>query len=246
MIGQLQESPYELMEAEIKKLRAKHRKEMLYIKKNMNRKFKMAVKEIEDQAVFELKQQEENHKKAVNRISKSWNIEKQEIENRSMAVEQENFFLKNELNEYKASHDTMIKEIERLKKIIDDLEEENDAYKEHIAGQINYEHQKRENRCEECLQTDNIASIRKSNKEIGVSIKSSMSGGYRQDSFPNLVTLEPNFANKSVYISTARDFEPVHELHTRRSFFDNPIMYKVSVTLTHSQLILSTCPPMNM
>jgi len=72
-------------------------------------------------------------------------------------------------------------------------------------------------------------------------LKSSVSGfGGRQDSFPNLVTLEPHQMNKSVNISTARDFEPVaQEIHTRRSFFDNPIISKVSkLFLSHTAIAL--------
>jgi len=133
----------------MKKVRSKNRRDVAYIKKNMNRKFKRTMREIEDQAIFELNRQEENHKKAVNKITKNWSAEKHHLEERNSSLEQENGFIRRELEEYKASHDNQIKEMERLKKIIDQLEDENDSFKDHIAEQINYETLKRENQCEE-------------------------------------------------------------------------------------------------
>lgn len=139
-------SPYKLIDTEVKKVKSKHRKDVAYMKKNMARRLKRTIQEMEGQAVHELTKQEENHKKAVFKITKNWEVERQSLEDRNKFLEQENVFIRNELNEYKGSHDSMIKEIERLKKIIDDLEEENDAYKEHIAAQIQHENYMKNNK----------------------------------------------------------------------------------------------------
>ena len=112
-------------------------------------------------------------------------------------------------------------------KYIDDLEDENDAYKQHITAQMNYDTMQRNNRWEEWLQTDILASMRKSHKDVGISMKSSIITNGRQDSFPNLVTLEPNFGPKSIHISTARDFEPTHDFQRRSFYFNDPIISKV-------------------
>ena len=88
---------------------------MMYIKKNMNRKFKRILKEVEDQAKLEIDRQEESHRRAVFKITKNWNSEKATLEEKSKYLEQENCFLRNENNEYKQKHDLYIMEIERLK-----------------------------------------------------------------------------------------------------------------------------------
>lgn len=72
---------------------------------------------------------------------KKWTVERASLEESNLYLTQESEFLKNELDQYKVSHDNMIKEIERLKKYIDDLEDENDEYKQHLAQFItNQEH----------------------------------------------------------------------------------------------------------
>jgi chromosome segregation ATPase len=220
------ESPNKYFDTEIKKIKSKQRRDIVYIKKNMNKRFKRIIKEIKESSNKELASQDDNHKKAVMKVTKNWTEEKLSLEDRARDAEQENNFLRNELNEYKSSHDSMIKEIERLKKIIDEVEDENDAYKEHITTQVNIENERRENKCEECLQTDFLISARKSNKNVGASMRSSISG-CRQDSFPNLVTLEPNDIYKSVHISTASNCEPTNDLQTGRSFLKNPIIVQV-------------------
>ena len=73
------------------------------------------MKEFEQSAIQELQVQDQNHKKAVMEITKTWTEEKQAMEDRIRELEQQNSFLRTELNDYKASHDNMIKEIERHK-----------------------------------------------------------------------------------------------------------------------------------
>ena len=216
-----------IIEKEIEKVKSKHRRDMMYIKKNMNRRFKRALKEIDEQAKWEIDTQEETHKRFLFKITKNWNLEKATLEEKNKYLDQENTFLKNEINDYKQKHDSFIMEIERLKKYIDELEEENDAYKDHITTRMNLEAMNKLNKWEEWLQTENLASVRRSHKEIGVSMKSSIATNGRQDSFPNLVTLEPNFGLKSVHISTARDFEPVQDIQRRSLYFNDPIITKV-------------------
>ncbi|CAI2358837.1 unnamed protein product [Moneuplotes crassus] len=217
---------------EIQKLKAKHRRDMMYVKKNMNRKFKRTIKQIEIQTDKRFIEQEQNHKKAVLKITKDWEEEREELDRKVTEFGQENKFLKNELREYKESHDDMIKEIERLKKIINSLEDENDAFKQHIHSQMIMENEKRQNMCEECLQTDILISARYSNKGVGQSIKSSIShNNLRQDSFPNFVTLEPILHNKSIHVSSARDLEPVNDrIHSqcdsKASFIGKPTFTK--------------------
>lgn len=216
---------------EIMKIKSKHRREIMYIKQNMNRRFKKNIKEFEEDTVRQFNNQEINHKKAVVKITKDWDKERHRLESRKNELEGENNILRTELAEYKDSHDSMIKEIERLRKIIENFEEENEAYKDHINTHINMENEKRENMCEECLQTDNLISARYSNKGVGASLKSTISQ-HRQDSYPNFITLEPNFMQKSVHISTARDLnpsneEPSQDLPISGSYVNNPLIEKV-------------------
>lgn len=220
-------NPMNIIDQEVEKVKAKHRKDVMYIKKNMNRRFKRIIKEVEDQAKSEIDRQEESHKRAVFKITKNWNSEKATFEEKNKYLEQENNFLRNENNEYKQKHDLYILEIERLKKYIDDLEDENEAYKQHIAARMNYDAMHKISKCEECLQTDNQASLRKTHKDVGISMKSSILTNDRQNSFPNLVTLEPNFGTKSIHISTAREYEPLQDLQRRSFYFNDPMMSKV-------------------
>lgn len=133
------------LDAEIKRLKDKHKRDVMYIKKNMTRKFKRALKQLEDASKLEVSRIEDSHKRAVMKVTKDWTAERTRLEDTNRYLDQENKFLKQELQEYKTSHDTQIREVERLKKYIDEIEEENDAYKEHIAAQINYETTRREN-----------------------------------------------------------------------------------------------------
>ena len=125
----------------------------------------------------------------------------------------------------------MVKEIERLKRYIDNVEDENEAYKNHIAQHMMTQQESKMLQCEECLQTDNLHSVRKSNKQVGASLKSVAASYLQNDSCENVVTLEPHDFHKSINISTNQEPDPSYggDTMTRRSHNANFVISKVSV-----------------
>lgn len=80
------------------------------------------------------------------------------------------------------------------------------------------------------MQTENLASVRVSHRDHAVSAMSNGGSIRRHESQENLVTLEPHDIQKSVRISTARDFDAsIPENLTRRSQMSNNVISRVRI-----------------